>query len=84
MNYELFEDSDAINPIFIASFERPAEFRPRIGDELTLPNDLRIFKVNRSDPTNNPDDQKVLYFVRETRRNIFTQAAIMVQDNPRI
>ena len=84
MNYELFEDSDAINPTFLARFERPAEFRPRIGDQLTLQNDLRIFTVNRSDPTNNPDDQKVIYFAKIREPNIFSQFDIMVQTNPRI
>lgn len=82
MNYELFEDSDSIDPIFIASFVVPAEFRPRVGNLFTMPNDLRIFKINRSDPTNNPDDQKVLYFAREHRDNRNSQWRIMQQTNP--
>jgi len=82
MNYELFEDSDSIDPIFILSFERPAEFRPRLGDQIKLQNDLRIFQVNRSDPTNNPDDQKVKYFVNvfvDKSRSLFD---IIVQTDP--
>lgn len=82
MNYEVYEDSDSIDPIFISSFDEDPELRPRVGDHLTLPNDLRVFKVNRADPTNNPDDQKVKYFVRQHVDNQFPQFNIMVQANP--
>jgi len=82
MNYELFEDSDSIDPIFITSFEVPAEFRPVVGNLFTLPTDLRIFRINRSDPTNNPDDQKVIYFAREHVDNSSSQFNIIVQADP--
>jgi len=82
MNYELFEDSDSIDPIFILAFDVSPEFRPRVGNQFTLPNDIRVFQINRSDPTNNPDDQKVLYFAREfvdKSRSLFD---IIVQTDP--
>ncbi len=82
MNYELYEDSDSIDEIFITSFDESPELRPRVGDQLTLPNDLRVFKVNRSDPLDNPADQKVKYFVRQHVDNQFSQFNIMVQANP--
>ena len=82
MNYELFEDSDSIDPIFIAAFVVSAEFRPRVGSLFTIPNDIRVFKINRADPTNNPDDQKVLYFAREFVDNSRSQFDIIVQTNP--
>jgi len=84
MNYELYEDTDAINPIFITSFEELPEFRPHVGDQLKLANDIRTFKVNRADPTTNPADQKVKYYVNVLVQNSFSQFNIMVQDNPRI
>lgn len=84
MNYELYEDTDSINPIFITSFDEKPEFRPHVGDQITLPNDLRIFKVNRADPSDNPSDQKVKYYVNVLVPNQFSQFNIMVQDNPRI
>lgn len=82
MNYELYEDSDGINEIFITAFEEVPEFRPHVGDDLKLPNDLRTFKVNRADPTDNPADQKVKYYVRERVDNSYSQFNIMVQANP--
>lgn len=82
MNYELYQDSDAIDEIFISSFECPAEFRPHVGDLFTLPTDLRVFKINRADPTNNPADQKVKYYAREHRDNSHSQFNIMVQTIP--
>ena len=82
MNYELFEDSDSIDPIFITAFEVSAEFRPVVGNLFTLPTDLRIFRINRSDPTNNPDDQKVIYFAREHRDKRNSQWNIMQQTLP--
>lgn len=81
MNYELFEDSDSIDPIFVASFERPAEFRPHVGDLVSLPTDLRVFRVNRSEPTDNPSDQKVIYFVREHRDNRNVQSDFIVENS---
>ena len=82
MNYELLEDSDSIDPIFITAFDVSPEFRPVVGNLFTLPTDLRIFRINRSDPTNNPDDQKVIYFAREHRDKRNSQWNIMQQTLP--
>ena len=84
MNYDLFEDTDGNNPIFILSFDKLPEFRPRVGDHLKLETDIRTFRVNRAEPSNNPDDQKVTYFVNVLVENLFSQFNIIVQDNPRI
>ncbi|MGI9567083.1 MAG: hypothetical protein ACR2LL_08745, partial [Nitrosopumilus sp.] len=67
MNYEIFLDSDGVNPILLKKFETLPELRPVIGTRLQIQNDLRIFNVNRTDPADNPADQKVTYFVNVVR-----------------
>lgn len=81
MNYELYQDS-ITDPIFIGSFDVSVEFRPRLGDHLSLPLDNRIFKVVRVSPSDNPEDEKVIYYVEEYVENTFSQFNIIVQDDP--
>jgi len=82
MNYEIYQDSDGIDPIFIGSFERRPEFRPQVGDHLTIETSQQVYVVNRAEPSNNPDDQKVLYFVSPFVDKSNSQFNIITQDLP--
>ena len=82
MNYKLWQDSDSIDPIFIADFDVPPEFRPRLNDQFTLPNDLRVWRINRIEPSDNPADQTVNYYASLYVDNSNSQYNIMVQDFP--
>lgn len=65
MNYDLFLTENGITQKVIEDQKVSSEFRPRIGDIMSLkgyPN--RQFKVIRSVPSDNPATQKVSYYLQ--------------------
>ena len=61
MNYTVWADEPI--PTKLHSFDSPIEFRPHTGDIMQV----RInqpWKITRTEPTSNPDNVTVKYFVR--------------------
>jgi hypothetical protein len=60
MNYEIWTDEP--NTVLLDEFTLFPETRPHVGDIIAVKNQTEDWRITRSEPTNNPDDQKVIYY----------------------
>lgn len=65
MNYEIH--LEATPPILLEEFDQFPENRYHVGDLITVAGQgsRKVFKVLRTEPTSNPNNVKVKYFVEE-------------------
>lgn len=65
MNYEILSDEQF--PVLLEEFDQFPENRYKVGDLISIKDQgsLKVFKVTRTEPTNNPATVKVKYFVEE-------------------
>lgn len=65
MNYEIH--LEATPPILLEEFDQFPENRYNVGDLISVKDQgsRKVFKVLRTEPTSNPDNEKVKYFVEE-------------------
>jgi len=61
MNYEIWTDEPT--PLLLDEFTLFPETRPHVGDIIGIKNDSTVYKITRTEPTGNPGDSKVKYFV---------------------
>ena len=62
MNYTIWTDEPT--PIKLKDFTQDVEFRPHVNDTISIAGRSEDYKITRCDPTTNPDNVTVKYFVR--------------------
>ncbi len=74
MNYEAWTDTST--PILLDKFNLFPETRPHVGDLLNIKKDGTTYKIHRTEPTDNPSDQTVKYFVSPHKDPVTPQTQI--------